>query len=76
MTYRQKTLSLAVLALVAVCQAQAQGLRLPNASSPSPVAAKVATAQADFIIAVVNSEPGTKSRYVLAKLGVFGPYRS
>ena len=59
MTYRQKTLSLAVLALVAVCQAQAQGLRLPNASSPSPVAAKVATAQADFIIAVVNSEPIT-----------------
>lgn len=59
MTYRQKTLSLAVLAFVAMCQAQAQGLRLPNVDAPSPVAAKVATAQADFIIAVVNSEPIT-----------------
>lgn len=59
MTYRPKTLSLAVLALVALCQAQAQGLRLPDVSILSPVATKSVTAQADFIVAVVNSEPIT-----------------
>jgi peptidyl-prolyl cis-trans isomerase SurA len=62
MTLRLKTLSVAVLALVALCQAQAQGLRVPNsAPAPSSVATKPALAQADFIVAVVNSEPVTNN---------------
>lgn len=59
MTPRLKTLSLAVLAFVALCQAQAQGLRAAPAPVPSPVAASSPQAQADFIVAVVNSEPIT-----------------
>ncbi|MBT3069172.1 peptidylprolyl isomerase [Rhodoferax sp. U11-2br] len=62
MTYRLKTLSMAVLALGVLSQAQAQGLRLPDATpAPSPVAVKSALAQADFIVAVVNSEPITNT---------------
>jgi peptidyl-prolyl cis-trans isomerase SurA len=59
MTYRRNTLSLAMLAFMALSQAQAQGLRLPNVPAPSPVATKLSTAQSDFIVAVVNSEPIT-----------------
>ncbi len=59
MTHRLKTLSMAVLALVALSQAQAQGLRVPVAPLPSPVAAKPFQTQADYIVAVVNSEPIT-----------------
>ncbi|MDR3369243.1 peptidylprolyl isomerase [Rhodoferax sp.] len=59
MTYRPKTFSLAALALVALSQAQTQGLHIPDVHSPSPVATKLSTAQADFIVAVVNSEPIT-----------------
>ncbi|WP_180125865.1 peptidylprolyl isomerase [Rhodoferax sp. BLA1] len=62
MTYRLKTLSMAMLALGVLCQAQAQGLRVPDATpAPSPVAGKSALAQADYIVAVVNSEPITNT---------------
>lgn len=61
MTPRLKTLSLAVLALVALCQAQAQGLRVATTPAPSPVAASSPQSQADFIVAVVNSEPITNT---------------
>ena len=62
MTLRLKTLTVAMLALVALCQAQAQGLRVPDkAPALSPVTAKPALAQADFIVAVVNSEPVTNN---------------
>lgn len=61
MTPRLKTLSLAVLAFVTLCQAQAQGLRVAPAPVSSPVAASVPQAQADFIVAVVNSEPITNT---------------
>jgi peptidyl-prolyl cis-trans isomerase SurA len=62
MTPRLKTLSLAVLAVVALCQAQAQGLRVAPQPVPSPVATTPAPkSQADFIVAVVNSEPVTNT---------------
>lgn len=61
MSYRLKTLTCAVLMLAA--GAQAQGLRLtdgPSLGSASKTAAEAAT-QADFIAAVVNSEPITNN---------------
>jgi peptidyl-prolyl cis-trans isomerase SurA len=61
MTHRLKTLSLAVLAVVSLCQAQAQGLHVATTPVPSPVAASSTQAQADFIVAVVNSEPITNN---------------
>ena len=62
MTYRLKTLSMAVLTLVALSQTQAQGLRVPDATTAlSPVVGKSTQSQADFIVAVVNSEPITNN---------------
>lgn len=62
MTQRLKTLSMAMLALGVLSQAQAQGLRVPDATpATSPVVGKSALAQADFIVAVVNSEPITNT---------------
>ena len=60
MTYRLTTLTLAALMLAATVSAQAQGLRLP-ASAPAPVPG-VAQSQADYIVAVVNSEPITRNQ--------------
>ena len=65
MTLRLKTLSLAVLAFVSLCQAQAQGLRVSTMPVPSPVVASSTQAQADFIVAVVNSEPITNNEVKL-----------
>jgi len=59
MTHRLKTMTLAMLTLVAGWQVQAQGLRLQ--SSPAPVPAARAQTQADFIVAIVNSEPVTNN---------------
>jgi len=61
MTPRLKTLPLAVLAFVVLCQAQAQGLRVAQQPLPSPVATPSPKSQADFIVAVVNSEPITNT---------------
>ncbi|MDD2918783.1 peptidylprolyl isomerase [Rhodoferax sp.] len=59
MTVRFKFLTLAVVACLAGLQVQAQGLHLsPNASA---AAATNEPATADFIVAVVNSEPVTNS---------------
>jgi peptidyl-prolyl cis-trans isomerase SurA len=58
MTHRLKTFTLTVLALAASWQADAQGLRLP-ANPLVPAVTAPAQAQADFIVAVVNSEPIT-----------------
>ncbi|OQW88636.1 MAG: molecular chaperone SurA [Rhodoferax ferrireducens] len=58
MTHRLKTLTVTLLALVASWQASAQGLRVPAASVLAPVASAAQT-QADYIVAVVNSEPVT-----------------
>ncbi len=59
MTFRQKILSLAVMTLAAQTL-QAQGLRAPAATpiAPAPSSASVTT-QADYIVAVVNSDPIT-----------------
>lgn len=61
MTPRLKTLSLAVLtfAVLSQTQTQAQGLRVATTPVPSPVATSAPKTQADFIVAVVNSEPIT-----------------
>jgi peptidyl-prolyl cis-trans isomerase SurA len=62
MTYRIQTLSLAIMALVVGSQVSAQGLRLPASPVLSATATPpAATEQADFIVAVVNSEPITNN---------------
>ena len=58
MSFRHKIISLAVWTL-AVQSLQAQGLRVPAAPA-EPTPGTVATAQADYIVAVVNSEPVTR----------------
>lgn len=63
MTYRLNTLTVAVLLLGAALPAPAQGLRLQD--SPvlkAPIPAAAVTRQADFIVAVVNSEPITNQQ--------------
>lgn len=60
MTVRLKTLTLATLMLVANLPAQAQGLRLSASPTLTAPGAAAAT-QADFIVAVVNSEPITNN---------------
>ena len=68
MTYRFKLLTLAALALTFNSSIQAQGLRLP-ASPPSAAPGNASAApshasrvqQADYIVAVVNSEPITNN---------------
>ncbi len=60
MTYRLKTLTLAVLLLAAATPSQSQGLRLPSISNAATPA--TTQAQADFIVAVVNSEPITNNQ--------------
>ena len=63
MTHRLKFLTLATLALISAFPAQAQGLRLlplPTAAAAS-VAATSAPTQADFIVAVVNSDSITSN---------------
>jgi len=59
MTVRFKFLSMAVAAGLLVTQAQAQGLRLPSGTGPSAATSNPATA--DFIVAIVNSEPITNT---------------
>jgi peptidyl-prolyl cis-trans isomerase SurA len=67
MTYRLNTLTLAVVLIAAATPASSQALRLqpsPALSSTqpaTPVATRV-SAQADFIVAVVNSEPITSNQ--------------
>jgi peptidyl-prolyl cis-trans isomerase SurA len=59
MTYRLKNLSAVVLTLCAGFQAQAQGLQLlPSAAIAT---SSQAQSQADFIVAIVNSEPITNT---------------
>ena len=58
MTHRLKTFTLTMLTLVASWQAHAQGLRVPAAPVSAPVTSPAQT-QADYIVAVVNSEPIT-----------------
>jgi peptidyl-prolyl cis-trans isomerase SurA len=60
MIHRFKTLPFLMLALLAGLS-QAQGLRLPTASSASPAPAVTSSEQADFIVAIVNSEPITNN---------------
>ncbi len=61
MMYRFKLLTLAALALTVNLPAQAQGLRVaPSPLTSVPVAGS-ASRQADFIVAVVNSEPITNN---------------
>lgn len=59
MTVRIKFLSVAILAAVLGLPAQAQGLRLPPGAGAA--AASSGPATADFIVAVVNSEPITNT---------------
>jgi len=62
MTYRLSTLTVSVLMLLGGWQVHAQGLRLPGGVAPSAEAATVRNegqAKADFIVAVVHSEPIT-----------------
>jgi peptidyl-prolyl cis-trans isomerase SurA len=61
MTYRFKTLSIALLTLVVGVPVCAQGIRLPDNFAAPAVLAPVSTEQADFIVAVVNSEPITNN---------------
>ncbi len=63
MTHRLKTFTVTLLALAASWQAQAQGLRVPAAPVLAPATATAQT-QADFIVAVVNSEPITNREVV------------
>ncbi|MFZ4624327.1 MAG: peptidylprolyl isomerase [Rhodoferax sp.] len=62
MTYRLKTLTLAALMLVAAMPAQPQGLRPPGKPPVTGSAAVDAPTPADFIVAVVNSEPVTNNQ--------------
>ncbi|PIY28083.1 MAG: molecular chaperone SurA [Comamonadaceae bacterium CG_4_10_14_3_um_filter_60_42] len=59
MTFRLKFLSAAILAAVFGIPVQAQGLRLPPAAVAAAATKEPATA--DFIVAVVNSEPITNT---------------
>lgn len=59
MTHRLVALSVASLALFVTLSAQAQGLRL--SASPALATPSAAPRQADFIVAVVNSEPITNN---------------
>ena len=63
MTHRLKTFTVTLLALAASWQAQAQGLRVPAAPVLAP-APTISQTQADFIVAVVNSEPITNREVV------------
>ena len=64
MTYRLNSLTLAVVLLATAMPAAPQGLRLPASPSQSAAAPSKTTviAQADFIVAVVNSEPITNNQ--------------
>lgn len=59
MNVRNKLISVAILAGLLALQVQAQGLRLPPATSAATSAISNAPATVDFIVAVVNSEPVT-----------------
>lgn len=59
MTHRLVALSVASLVIFATLSAQAQGLRL--SASPAVATPSTGQRQADFIVAVVNSEPITNS---------------
>lgn len=67
MTYRVRTLTLALVAAFAGPALQAQGLRATpqlgtgRIAPPAPVAVPAGPRQADFIVAVVNSEPITNN---------------
>lgn len=61
MNDRLKTLALAALMLVAHPSTHAQGLRLTESPTLKAPGAAAATTQADFIVAVVNSEPITNN---------------
>ena len=64
MTYPLRTLSLLFLACIAAVPAQAQGLRPPSNLNLNSVAARAVQGgpqQADYIVAVVNAEPITRS---------------
>lgn len=68
MTHRFATLSVASLALLATFTLQAQGLRPSAGAGISTLPARTqpdAARQADFIVAVVNSEPITNSEVSL-----------
>ena len=59
MTHRLLALTVATLAIIATLPSQAQGLRLT--ASPVLAAPPNAQRQADFIVAIVNSEPITNN---------------
>jgi len=59
MTVRFKFLSMAVVAGLLATQVQAQGLRLPPATGASVATSDATTA--DFIVAIVNTEPITNT---------------
>lgn len=59
MTHRLLALTVATLAIIATVPSQAQGLRLT--ASPALAAPPNAQRQADFIVAIVNSEPITNN---------------
>ena len=59
MTVRFKFLSMAVVAGLLAIQVQAQGLRLPPATGASVATSDATTA--DFIVAIVNTEPITNT---------------
>lgn len=61
MNHRLKTLSLATLMFATNLAANAQGLPLTASPSLAASGAAVVTTQADFIVAVVNSEPVTNN---------------
>lgn len=59
-----KRVSVLALACLAVLSVQAQGIRLPHASlgsTPRPAVVDSSPKQADYIVAVVNSEPVTNN---------------
>lgn len=62
MKYRLKTLSLAIAMLAASLSGHAQGLHLAATPALTPNQTATATTQADFIVAVVNSEPITNTQ--------------
>ncbi len=62
MKYRLKTLSLAIAMLAASLSGHAQGLHLSATPALTPNQTATPTTQADFIVAVVNSEPITNTQ--------------
>lgn len=62
MKYRLKTLSLAIAMLAASLSGHAQGLHLATTPALMPNQTATATTRADFIVAVVNSEPITNTQ--------------